>query len=335
MNLARPRRFPGLATLVLAAGIAFSGIASAAGYQHLEIPGSDGQPPVEAIVWSPCAAAAETQQLGPYVVRGIRDCAVSGRSLPLIVVSHGQGGTSLGHHDTAEALADAGFVVVTLNHPGDTFGDDSGAQRLDIFESRPRDVTRVISYMLERWPSRRQLDPRSIGVFGFSRGGYTALALAGATPSARASAARLCTSIRSLLNPLCRGLRSGDARVAPEADPRVRAVVVVDPLNLFDETGLQAVRIPVQLWASELGGDGVALADIEAIRSALPRAPDYHVANGAGHFAYLAPCPPAFKQSARRICEDPDGFDRHGWHQAMNAAVTAFFRQHLRADASP
>mgnify|MGYP002716439250 CR=1 FL=1 len=152
MNLARPRRFPGLATLVLAAGIAFSGIASAAGYQHLEIPGSDGQPPVEAIVWSPCAAAAETQQLGPYVVRGIRDCAVSGRSLPLIVVSHGQGGTSLGHHDTAEALADAGFVVVTLNHPGDTFGDDSGAQRLDIFESRPRDVTRVISYMLERWP---------------------------------------------------------------------------------------------------------------------------------------------------------------------------------------
>ena len=145
MNLARPRRFPGLATLVLAAGIAFSGIASAAGYQHLEIPGSDGQPPVEAIVWSPCAAAAETQQLGPYVVRGIRDCAVSGRSLPLIVVSHGQGGTSLGHHDTAEALADAGFVVVTLNHPGDTFGDDSGAQRLDIFESRPRDVSRRLS----------------------------------------------------------------------------------------------------------------------------------------------------------------------------------------------
>ena len=37
------------------------------------------------------------------------------RSLPLVVMSHGTGGSFLGHFDTAMALADAGFVVVAMN----------------------------------------------------------------------------------------------------------------------------------------------------------------------------------------------------------------------------
>src|SRR5690606_34693122 len=114
-------------------------------------------------------------------------CAIEGESLPLVVISHGHMGTLLGHHDTATALADAGFVVVSLNHPGDTFGDDSGAYRVAIFESRPRDVSRVLSFMLEEWPARGQLDAEAVGVFGFARGGYTALALAGAKPDVTAA----------------------------------------------------------------------------------------------------------------------------------------------------
>ena len=174
------------------------------------------------------------------------------------------------------------------------------------------------------------IDADSVGVFGFSRGGYTALALAGAVPSASASAARLCNRWGSLAMSLCRQLRSGDAALEPAADPRIRAAVVVDPLNLFDAAGLRNVRVPVQLWASELGGDGVALAHVEAVRTGLPTRPEYHVARGAGHFAYLVPCPPALQDSAPRICEDPDGFDRNAWHLRMNAFVVKFFRRHLQ-----
>ena len=47
-------------------------------------------------------------------------CPVTGEKLPLIVMSHGRRGWFGGHHDTAAALADAGFVVAALNHPGDT-----------------------------------------------------------------------------------------------------------------------------------------------------------------------------------------------------------------------
>ncbi len=258
---------------------------------------------------------------------------MTGESLPLIVISHGQGGSYLGHHDTASALADAGFVVVSLNHPGDAFGDDAAAQQLPIFESRPRDVSRVISFMLSTWPHHPQLDPAAVGVFGFSRGGYTALALAGATPSVSDSARRFCGPWWSFVVSLCRQLGDDDAQLRPEPDPRVRAVVVVDPLNLFDAAGIRNVHVPVQLWASELGGDGVALEHVEAIRVALAPPPEFRIARGAGHFAYLAPCPPELKQSAPKLCTDPDGFDRAQWHRNMNAAVVAFFTRHLRRGA--
>ncbi len=316
--------------------IGLSGVAGnavAAGYAPLQVAGTGSAPALQAIVWSPCADAAASAQLGPYVVRGVKDCAVMGEALPLVVISHGQGGSLLGHHDTTQALADAGFVVVAFNHPGDTFGDDSAAQQLAIFESRPADVSRVVSYMLDAWPTRQQLDPAAIGVFGFSRGGYTALALIGAKPSLDASATRYCDHWWSITMSLCRQIKSSSSRLAPAADPRIRAAVVADPLNLFDAAGLASVQVPVQLWASEQGGDGVQLSDVEAIRTALSQAPEYHVAEGAGHFAYLAPCPPELAASARSICEDPAGFDRAAWHEKMNKAVVRFLRNSLQPAA--
>ncbi|CAN5178575.1 dienelactone hydrolase [soil metagenome] len=305
--------------------------ALAAGYERAEVPAAGADPAIQAMIWRPCELSPSKVPQGSDVRPGVENCAILGASLPLVVISHGQGGTLMGHHDTAEALADAGFVVVAFNHPGDSLGDDAMAQQLRVFESRPRDASRVISFMLQNWHLRQHLDGKSVGVFGFSRGGYTALALAGAGPNLPASAKRLCGDWWSLLVPLCRQSRSEAAILNPRADPQIHAAVVVDPLNLFNATGVQSVRVPVQLWASEQGGDGVALSHIEAIRSALPQAPEFHVAKGAGHFAYLAPCSPALKESARKICTDPEGFDRPAWHRSMNAAVVTFFKRQLHA----
>ena len=48
-------------------------------------------------------------------------CFPGAKDCPVIVISHGSGGSFLGHHDTAETLADAGFVVAAISHPGITF----------------------------------------------------------------------------------------------------------------------------------------------------------------------------------------------------------------------
>jgi predicted dienelactone hydrolase len=304
---------------------------SAAGLSTTVVESSGGKGRIEALIWSPCSSATSNLRIGPFAFAATKDCALpsAARPLPLVVISHGQGGTRLGHHDTAIALADAGFLVVTFSHPGDTFGDESSASDLGIFESRPADVSRVITHMLEQWNGRAVVDARSIGVFGFSRGGYTALALIGAKPSTAASLSRFCGSWRSLVRPICRSFGSADASLQPRADPRVRAAVVADPLNLFGEASFRAVSVPVQLWASEHGGDGVALADTELIRAWLPSQTEFNVATGAGHFVFLAPCTDEFRNEARQLCEDPKGFDRAAWHAAMNSGIIRFFRTAL------
>ena len=43
---------------------------------------------------------------------------VGGAGLPLVVMSHGNGGVFDGHLDTASALAEAGFVVAAPTHTG-------------------------------------------------------------------------------------------------------------------------------------------------------------------------------------------------------------------------
>jgi predicted dienelactone hydrolase len=74
-------------------------------------------------MWSPCSAAPGETDLGTVTVPGVKGCPIGGDKLPLIVMSHGRGGSFVGHHDIEETLADAGFVAAAINHPGDTASD--------------------------------------------------------------------------------------------------------------------------------------------------------------------------------------------------------------------
>jgi predicted dienelactone hydrolase len=316
-------------TVLLVLAVLTSTGAHAGGIATISIPAIGTEPELQAMIWSPCAKAPAAIQMGPFTLQGVSNCEVSGNALPLIVISHGKGGSMIGHHDTATALANAGFVVASLSHPGDSFGDQAATENLAVFESRPRDMSRLISYMTKDWPQRQRLNPEAIGVFGFSRGGFTALSLIGAVPNVAASAQRFCGPWWSFVIGMCRQLKSDGMKVRSMPDARIRAAVVVDPLDMFDAASFKNVRVPVQLWASELGGDGVELAHIQQIKAQLPQKPEFQVARGAGHFAYLAPCPGALMKVAKEICEDPKGFDRAAWHKKMNVDVTAFFQKNL------
>ena len=61
--------------------------------------------------------------------------SISGDKLPLVVVSHGDGGSMLAHHDAAEMLVDAGLIVGAIDHPGDSSSDLSRVT--DLSANRP------------------------------------------------------------------------------------------------------------------------------------------------------------------------------------------------------
>jgi predicted dienelactone hydrolase len=135
----------------------------------------------------------------------------------------------LGHHDLAEFLADAGFVVAAINHPGDTFSDMSRAADISEFVERPTDIKRLVDFMLNDAPDAAKIDATKIGFFGFSRGGYTGLVLAGGSPDF-ADANVPCTDLKL---PICREIKHQPKPLKLARDDRIKAYVLADPLNEF------------------------------------------------------------------------------------------------------
>jgi predicted dienelactone hydrolase len=264
--------------------------------------------------------------MGPFALQGVKDCPIEGEKLPLVIISHGHGGDDLGHHDTAEALADAGFIAVALDHPGDTFSDMSRNADISVFFERPEDVKRLLDYLLGAWPNAAKIDAGRIGFFGFSRGGYTGLVIAGGNPDFHDS--RVACPEPA---PICGEVRPGEIPPGPLThDPRFKAFVVADPLSLFPTAdSLKGVKAPIQLWSSQYGGDGVLPEVVAALVRDLPEKPDFRIVAGAAHFAFLPPCPPGMAKAVPQICTDRPGFDRAAFHRDFDAEVVAFFRKGL------
>jgi predicted dienelactone hydrolase len=318
-----------LRKLVLAAVLScLVGVAQAAGLKIFEIPATVDGAAIRVAEWTPCAKPPVTIELGPFLLPAVRDCPVAGESLPLVVISHGFRGTNLSHHDTAEAFADAGFIVVALNHPDDSASSKEEGRSLRALTNRPADIKRVIDHMLGSSPDAAKIDPERIGFFGFSRGGYTGLVLAGATPDFRQLRQRCQDPTGTNCKPI-------DPRLAPTAtlptDPRIKAFVIADPLSSVFATkeSVRPITAPVQLWASERGGDGVSSRDIAAIAGSLTVEPEFQVVPRSGHFAFLTLCPAALAETLPELCTDAPGFSRVEFHEEFNARAVAFLRRHL------
>jgi predicted dienelactone hydrolase len=304
-------------------------MAQAAGFRFIDIPADASGPALTGAVWSPCAAPPHEIKFRFVTIAAVRNCPVAGEGLPLIVVSHGSGGWFGAHRDTAAMLADAGFVVAAIDHAGDNATDHSRTDSLSILLDRPVDIRRLTDFMLDAWPEASKLDRERIGFFGFSRGAYTGLVIAGG----RLDISRivpLCPE--GFYDGMCAEIRKGEIPAQrPAADPRFTAAVLAD-LELgraFTPQGLKDVKVPIQLWVSARGGDGVLPEDGATIDRNLPARPEYHVVPNSAHFAFMAPCSAEATKALPEICADAGGFDRVAFHKEFNAAVLAFFRQHL------
>jgi predicted dienelactone hydrolase len=299
-----------------------------AGFSFIDVPGGADISALSGAVWSPCALPAQQVKLRGVAVPALQDCAIAGDKLPLVVASHGRRGWFGGHHDTAEALADAGFVVAAINHPGDNSSDPSRTDDLSVLIERPDDIKRLIDFMLGAWPGAAKIDRERIGFFGFSRGGYTGLVVIGGDPDFHKFAA-LCRE--GSTTRLCEQIRNGEIPTdTPVHDSRVKAAILADPgfsfLFLPDRL---PVTIPVQLWGSEFGGDGVSRDKVDAVDRSMLSKPDYRIVPMAGHFAFLAPCSPEQAAAGPELCTDAPGFDRIAFHKEFDAEVLAFLRKHL------
>jgi predicted dienelactone hydrolase len=305
------------------------------GFQVFQITNAEEQP-FTAGVWYPTQSHPwPTTLLGTVLMDVARDAPISGSDLPLVVISHGNGGGPASHADLALALANAGYVVVAPMHSGDNYMDQSAVGSNLWLSGRMRELRTTVDYMLKNWQGHDQIDPERIGAFGYSAGGFTVLTAVGAQPDLSA-VAKHCTDspefVCELLHDIKSPLLSLDTPISEDAfvpDVRIKAAVIAAPGLAFTmvPNGLDNVQVTIQLWDADNDIKVPYATNTKPIREALGSNVEFHSVSGAGHFSFLAPCgllaPP-------EICSDQGQFDRQAFHADMNTRVIEFFEKTLK-----
>jgi predicted dienelactone hydrolase len=284
---------------------------------------------VGAASYDPLAAAADFKPV--FLDLTVRDAKrdrdiplrvclpANARPAPVVLFSHGLGGTRHGSGFLGGHWAARGFVVVFLQHPG---SDDSvwrgqpltqrmpamnSAASLGNFLLRVQDVAAVLN-QLEVWNTdptnalARRLDVKKIGMSGHSFGAVTTQAVSG------------------------QAFPVGGQQFT---DPRIKAAIAFSPSTPrrggADEA-FGAVEIPWLLMTGTKDLAPIGLADLKSrldVYPALRGAPKYEVVlHDAEHSAFTDRALPGDREP-----RNPNH------HRVILALSTAFWEAHLRGDA--
>ncbi len=259
----------------------------------------------------PTDAAARTETFGPYAIDLAVDAPLALERLPLVAISHGNGGTPWGYRWIATELVHAGFAVALVEHTGNSRTDNSLAGTPANLANRPRHITLALDATFAAFEAH--LAPGA-AVIGHSIGGYTALAACGGKPVA-----------------LPNETPDGTAHpVAVTPDGRVHAAVLFAPaLPWFMAPGaLESVAVPLLVRSGERDELAPPMF-IDRVLHSLPAATrvDHQVVAGAGHFAFFGPVPPHLASSPPG--QDPPGFDRAAAQRQLCSEVLTFLRSTL------
>ena len=230
---------------------------------------------VEKQVWQLTDASRERSfYVDVYVPQG-----VSAERLPVIVFSHGLSSRPEDYSDGLNHLASYGYVIAAPQHVGSDIiylKEMFQGYHRDIFDgnefiNRPLDISFVIDELARRNQTEfaGKLDLENVGVAGHSFGGYTALAIAGATIDfdyLQQACDRVYGGLNVALLLECRALELPRDNYQFR-DDRVQVVLAANPVNrfIFGQTGISKIDIPTILYS---GSDDPAAPP--ALEQALP-----------------------------------------------------------------
>ena len=223
-------------SLILAASHA---AADQAGYRFLELDAPHHGRTFEAAVWYPSDGSGNRIVFGQNpVFRGVTvldGAKIAEGRRPLVLLSHGMGGTIRSLSWLSAGLAELGAIVISVNHPNSTWRDFDLAASLQHW-TRVQDLERALDWALSNDGIESHVDQSRIMAAGFSFGGWTALSMGGLQANHKGFV-ESCRKLGEALQ-LCDELLS-DAIDLSSMDPgpwnasyrddRVTHVVAIDP----------------------------------------------------------------------------------------------------------
>jgi predicted dienelactone hydrolase len=266
---------------------------------------------------------------------------VDDRRRPVILFSHGFGGTARMMGWFTTNLARAGFVVVAVDHPGNNGLDKMTVPGSLMFWDRPEDLKIALAAVRNDPVIAAHIDLRRVGVAGFSLGGLTALAAAGAQINPdqflafckRQPADAICQPQKEFPITMAQAEQAyASAELAPEVAharddhsiPEVRAAFAMAPAvaQAFEPSSLRSLHAPVAI----ILGDSDPVAPPNSNGGALARmipGAEFRVLPSVGHYDFLSVCTPA-AIAAVPLCADLKA-QQSGTHEAALRMAFQFF----------
>jgi predicted dienelactone hydrolase len=268
---------------------------------------------------------------------------VDTRRRPVILFSHGFGGTARMMGWFTTNLARAGFIVVAVDHPGNNGLDKMTAPGAVMFWDRPEDLKVALAAVRNDPAIGPHLDLRRVGVAGFSAGGFTALAAAGAQVNPDRFLAfckshpddGVCKPQKEFPLTLEEGMKTlSSPELAAEAArarddhtiPEVRAAFAIAPaiVQAFEPASLGALHAPVAIILGD--SDPVAPPNTNGgLAARLIPGAEFRVLPSVGHYDFLSVCTPA-AMSVTALCADLKVQQRATHEEALKMAFQFFAR---------
>lgn len=314
--------------------------------------------PLRTAIWYPAAATAvkeetifggapEQEIFSPITVAPDAAIATTSVKYPLILLSHGTGGSSVQMMWLGYYLAAHGYIVAAVNHHGNTSAErERTAQGFLLYWERASDLTAVLDKVLADPIFGAHIDRDRIGAAGFSLGGYTVISIAGGVFSQQAfeafcrspqrdftcepqpefpDAPRLFEQLKKTDPVVHESLRHGSDSYR---DRRVKRVFAIAPAlgSGFTKEGLSKIKIPVRIAIGQADNVTPLTTNAERYANLIKGANLTILPGGIGHYTFLAECTRR-GQAVVDICRDGEGVDRAKVHQQVAEEVFQFFEQ--------
>ncbi len=308
---------------------------------------------VRVTVWYPAASGAKEKSIdlaqgGQVFFRegaSAADGEFADRKLrPVILLSHGFGGTARMMAWFALPLARAGYLVVAVDHPGNNGQDTMTAAGAALTWERAADLAAALKAAKADSVIGPHLDNTNVGVAGFSMGGFTALVAAGA----RVAPARIfafcaadpkdaiCQPQKEFALPMPEAQAllaspefAGAAARAGEnyRIPAVRGVLAIAPgmTQALVPQSLTKLEMPVAILLGDADAVVPPSTNGLAVAKAIPGA-QLKVLPGVGHYDFLGTCTDAGKAGSP-LCTATVPQDQT--HKAATDMALAFFEKTL------
>lgn len=263
------------------------------------------------LVLYPTETPEKEEKIGPYLVDVSLDAKLEDERYPLVVISHGTGGTPLVYRHLARDLAKRGFIVAMPEHPFNNVKDNQLERTTKVLKSRPKNITQVIDWFDHSDSFKDHINFEDISIIGHSMGGYTAIAVTGGTPTTL---------------PWETGNETPE-RIDVDVDERIKKVILFAPaLGWFrNEGALEKVHVPIFIMTGERDEITPSFHAEILLNGVINREKIVHkVIENAGHFSFLSPFPPEMKATSFPPSQDPEGFNRELFQQELAADVLSF-----------